>query len=208
MPETVGDLVTELQGIVDVDDVAALRSINRRHRQIVSRARSRRDRVEIGPTVAGQAFYSTGLLVEVLAVSVNGVPYGMGRRGDDYGYAQGTLVWQGPGGLVIADASSGVQGLLLVPTPTVAGQSIEVYAARFPGDLAADTNVLLLSIDTDMLDVLVEAAAATFLRRQGEGDPDAIEARFLAACEELRERVQQRFRTTGPAQIRVIGVNV
>jgi hypothetical protein len=208
MADTVDALVGEVQSIVDVSPAEALTALNRRYRAMVARSRLVRKRLAVGPTVASQSFYPVSGVVELLGVSVNGVPYGKGAHTDFYGAALGSLTWSGPGGLVVADASSaGVSGVSLIPTPTEAGLSIELFAAVFPADLAAGGAASTIVVDPDFLDVLVEAAASTYLRRQGEGDPNTSDARFDQACEELRRRVNHRYRSSGPAQIRVQGVN-
>lgn len=206
MADSVAVLMAEVRSIVDVTDDEALSALNRRHRRMVARGRSLRKRLEVGPTVAGQPFYAVSGVTEALGISVGGAPYAPARRQDIYAYGQGTLVWEGPG-LVVVDASAaGVEGLTLVPAPSDAGASIELFAVVVPADLTAGDTVSALHVDPDYYDVLVDAASATFLRRIGEGNPEAIEARFEGACEELRSRVNRRLRP-GPGQIRLQGVN-
>lgn len=208
MAESVATLVAEVKQVVDVTDDQALTALNRRHRRMVAVGRSRRSRVEIGPTVAGQAFYPVTGVVEALGVFIDGVPQGKARREDVYAYQRGGLVWSTPGGLIVTDASSaGVAGLSFIPGPTDAGLSIELYAALLPADLLLGDPISAVKVDPDFYDALVEGAASTWLRREGEGDPNGSDARFDAECERLRQRVNARFRGSGPSQIRVLGIN-
>lgn len=211
MADTIDGLVAEIRTVVDVTAVEALSALNRRHRTMVSRARSYRKVVELGPTVAGTGFYAAPAgLVEFLpgGLRVGGIPYSKARRDDVYAQAQGTLSWTGPGGLVVVDADdTGVQGLSFVPEPTEDDLSIEAFVALLPADVVSGNPATALRVDADMYDALVDAASATFLWRQGEGDYATAEQRFDAACEELRRRVNHRFRGPGPAQIRLQGIN-
>lgn len=204
---TVADLVAQVRVIVDVDDTSALSALNDRYATMVARARSMRKTVDVGPTVVAQAFYAVTGVIEVDGITVGGVPYGPGRRTDVYSSSQSMLTFRGPGGVVVVDADgAGVQGLTLVPPPTAAGLSIVLYAAVFPADLLSTDNLTTVRVDRDMRRALVEAAAATYLRVQGEGNADVEDARFDARCEEFRRRVSRRFRS-GPDTIRVVGIN-
>jgi hypothetical protein len=205
VPDAVATLVAEVREVVDVTDAQALTALNRRHRRMVAHARSFRKRVEIGPTVAGQARYAVSGVVEVFGVTVDGAVYGRTRRDDLF---DTNLTWTGPAGLVVLDASSaGVESLSLIPEPSDAGLSIELYAAVLPDDMVLGDAASAIKVDSDFYDVLVEAAAATYLRRQGEGDPETSEARFDAECERLRNRVQRRLKG-GVTQVRLAGFNV
>lgn len=206
MADDVNTLVAELQGIVDADATAALRLLNRRHRQMVARAQSLKDHVEI-LTVANTAGYgvtdvNNRPVLEVLNVTVDGAEYTRGKQSDAFQYAQGLLVFDGYG-LFLADAAR----VTLVPTPTQTGLEIDVFCARLPDDLVVGGAGTTIKVDFDLLDALVDGAAATELARIGEGDPASLEAKFSAACEELRSRERRRFYGGGPAQIRVQGLN-
>ena len=199
MADDVDTLVAELQAIVDVDDPAALRRLNSRHRTMVARARSYQPTVAIGNTVVGQAGYpfpSSPEIVELLQVYVDGVPYGKAKRDDDYSYSQGGLIWEGPTGLWFAEEDS---ELILIPAPSTAGLAITALAACYPPDLAAGQPASAFKIDGEFQEPLVNGAAATELLRIGEGDPASMEATFTAACEEQRRRVDKRMRGSGPA---------
>jgi hypothetical protein len=67
--------------------------------------------------------------------------------------------------------------------------------------------VTTLKVDLDLLDALVEGAAATELFRIGEGDPVSLETKFDSACDEQRRRARRRNRGSGTTQIRIQGVN-
>lgn len=214
MPDTVQTLIDEVtqEGGFEATDVQALRWLNRRHRFIVAQSRSLRDRVQVGPTVAGQEFYAVSNVVETYNVEVGGVPYAKARRPDVYGYSQGTLLWTGPtgAGFVVEDVDeSGVQGFTLIPPPDSAGTAITIWAAVPPADLAAADPASALKIDSDCYDGLVSGAIATGLLRI-EQRPDLAaphEQIFAATVEMMRQRVKRRYNTSGPAQIRVVGVN-
>lgn len=207
MADDVDALVAEVQGIVDLSPAAALRALNRRHRQMVARGHSLQASISFGVTVAGDlsyAFPASPQVIELREVYVDGVPFGKVKRNDWYSYSQGVFVWEGPTGLWFAEEDG---DLILTPPPTTAGLAIVGLAVVMPDDLVAGQPVTALKVDTDFFDALVNGAAATELLRIGEGDPASLEATFTAACEELRARVRRRMRGSGPTQIRVQGLN-
>jgi hypothetical protein len=217
MSETVNDLIAEVRTFVDVDAASALKVFNRRYSRMVAVSRAMRRLLEIA-LVDGQAFYELmgdsgsftntdgSELVEVLGVSVDGVTYSNTARRDVSAYGQSTLSWTGPGGLVAIDADvDGNTGLTVIPTPGTG--TLQLYAAVTPSDLTGSEDVTTLRVDRDMHEALIQGTAATFLDRQGEGDPGSLEARFEAACVEMRTRVARRYRGGGPSQIRVVGIN-
>lgn len=211
MADTIPTLVAEVRDIVDVTDAQALLALSRRHKTMVSRSRCLRRKIDVGDTVDGQEFYEIDPalgVIEVLGAKIGGIPYARGRRDDAYADAQGRLVLSGDGGLIFVDAdTSSNMGLTLIPSPD-AGLEILLYAAILPADLPSTGNAAeVLAVDQDMYDVLVEAAAATWMKRQGEGDWQTPEAQFEAKCEELRQRVDRRLRGQGPPQIRIVGIN-
>lgn len=206
MAETVASLVAEVQAIVDADNTAAVRLLNRRHRQMVARGQSYKSTVTF-VTVASVAGYAVvdpqaRPAIEVHNLTVDGAEYTRGKRSDAYQYAQGLLSFSGYG-LFLADGPN----VTLVPTPTEAGLSVAAFCSLMPPDLTLASVAADLKVDQDLLDPLVEGAAATELLRIGEGDPASMEAKFAAACEELRVRERRRFLGGGPAQIRVQGIN-
>lgn len=207
MPDSVQTLIDEIVATVDVTPAQALTALNRRHRAMVARGRSfRKALVVAGGTVAGQRDYVLdATVVEVLELRVNGTPYGKGRHADLAYGALGRLVMTDEDGIWTTDASSaGVTEVSLYPTPTTSGLEIALFAAVLPDELLAADPGTAIRVDADFYDALVEGAVATFLARQGEGEPDRLEARFEAKCEEWRRRARRRERGGGPAQIRVV----
>jgi hypothetical protein len=205
--DDVDSLVAELQAVVDVDATAAVRLLNRRHRQMVARGRCYRTTVAFGSSVADQAAYAfpgSPQVVELQAVTVDGVPYGKARRDDGYAYSQGVLSWSGPQGLWFAEEDS---TLILTPAPGSSGLAIVGQALALPPDLVAGGAASTLKIDLDLVDALVDGAAATELFRIGEGDPVSFETKFDSACDEQRRRARRRNRGSGTTQIRISGVN-
>lgn len=205
MADTVSTLVAEVQSVVDVTADQALTALNRRHRVMVARSKCLR-RVFSTSVAAGQATYylpTAPEIIQLYQLKVGGVPYSPGRFGDLYAGAQGTLTLSGPGGVYVRyDPAAGEPQLRFYPAPSEATY-VELAAAVLPTDLTTDGG---LAVDSDFYDALVDGATATFLRREGEGDPASLEARFDQACEELRRRVATKYRS-GPAQIRLQGVN-
>jgi hypothetical protein len=132
------------------------------------------------------------------------VPYGKARRDDWYSYSQGALTWTGPPGLWFAEEDS---TLVLTPAPDSSGLAIVGAALALPPDLVSGGAVTTLKVDLDLLDALVEGAAATELFRIGEGDPVSLETKFDSACDEQRRRARRRNRGSGTTQIRIQGVN-
>jgi hypothetical protein len=200
--DTVDTLIAELQAIVDVDATAAVRLLNRRHRQAVARAQSYITGVGLVETV-DPGLYSRPASPEVVEfhgpMYVAGVPYSRGRETDWYAYQQGWLVWDGPGLFAVIG-----EGVAVIPAPA-SGTVVSIVAACMPPDLAAGQPATAIKLDDDAFDALVDGAAATELLRIGEGDPVSMEAKFTAMCEEQRLRQRRRLRGPGPAQIRVQG---
>ena len=202
MADDVDTLVAELRTIVDLDATAALTRLNRKHREMCAFSRCYQATTSIGVTVADDATYALpDRVVEVLEVYVDGAPYGKANRRDAYAYSQGRLSFDGDGLWIGSEDSD----ITLVPTPTEAGLALTVFGALIPPDLAAAGAAATIKIDLDFFDALVDGAAATELRRIGEGDWQSMEAMFTTAKEEQRRRVQRRFHGPGPAQIRVEG---
>lgn len=214
MPETVQGILDDVisEASVDATPTQVLRDLNRRWAQMLCEARAYRRDVTIGPTVANQAFYAAPML-ELYALTVGGVPYGKGRRTDVYDYSVGALTWVGrDGGLAVADAdASGIQGLTLIPTPTVGGQAIEAFAAVIPPALTTDPAgdaLLNANLEPDLIEPLTGGVLASRYWREGRPDMAGVsEQRFDQGSEKLRRRAARRYHNQGPAMIRVIGLN-
>lgn len=214
MADTVQQLVTDVltEGSFDATSDQALRWLNRRHRSMVARSRCYRKTVNIGPTVANQRDYALGSdVVEIFEVTVNGMPAGRARHVDLALGALSYVILSGDGRVLAPeeDATGGAE-IGFYPTPDTAGQTINVRAAFMPADLSTSDDTTL-KVPADFYDPLVSGALATALSRApGDFRPDLAdrhEQAFTAACEELRRRVNRRYRATGPSQIRVVGLN-
>jgi hypothetical protein len=195
----------------DATQTQLLLWLNRRHREMVAESRSYRDKVSIGPTVDGTAFYSVTGVVETYAIEVNGIASAKARRPDIYGFAQDALLWSGyeGSGFVVEDVSaSNVQGYTILPTPETSGLAIEVVAAVFPPTLTAGDAASALKVDEDCYDGLISGVIATGLMRAGnDAQAASHEQIYAGTVEKLRRRVKRRYNTSGPAQIRVLGIN-
>lgn len=215
-------LVTSIleEGGFDATQSMALNWLDQRHRLMCSRTRCFRKKLS-APTVAGQRGYPVPAEVqeirEVLvessaATGSETVPYGAGHHSD---LAQGALgyIWLGGlyskvgGGIFVRDESATGEDLLaLYPTPTESGLIIMTHAVCRPAALVVDGQTVT---PPEFDDALVAGAIGTGLERI-EGRPDlaaSSEAKFEGACVELLRQVNDRFRPTGPVQIRVRGIN-
>ena len=195
----------------DVTDPQALTWLDRRHKKMVVRARAYRKSESIGPTVANTRDYALPSdLVEVLEVTVNGLPYGRATHTDlSYG-AQGWLMLDGVGGVIASEeTASGDAEIALYPTPTENGLEVLVRGVFRPSDLVVGSDSTI-RVPDEFLDSLVSGAIATGLERQ-EYRPDlasGFEQDYEAACEEWRRQIRRRYRGAGPTPIRIQGVNI
>jgi hypothetical protein len=192
------------EGGLDATQTQALRWLNARHQSMCARSRCFVETTSQA-AVAGQSDYLAPVsAIEIMAVVVDGVPYGRAGWNDLQPGRTAFLTLSGDGG--VASPQEGTFGERMVrvfPTPDAAGV-LQIHAAMLPADLDP-ANDSSLKVDADMGDALVSGALATALLRV-ENRPDLAashEAIFSSACEELRRRVQRRYRGTGPARIRV-----
>jgi hypothetical protein len=214
---TVAELVASVleDGQMDATEPQVLRWLNTRHRQMCARSRCYRQALEIGNTKEGQVSYSLPAgIVEILQVTVGGYVYGTARHND---FAEGELgyVWlSGVGGVAgREDSAQGVSSLRLFPAPKPGvqpepGTPIVVYAAMQPPVLAVGEDGAI-QIGDDYVDALVAGALATAMLRV-ESRPDLAanyEQIFTTGCNELLRQTNRKFRGTGPALIRVRGIN-
>lgn len=210
MAETVSALVAEVlaQGSFDASSTDALAWLNRRHKEMVNRARAYRKTLSLGPTVSGTQTYAVPAgVVELTDINVAGVSWGRGRLTDITADANGWLWLTGAGGIIVGDSdSSGVSQIALVPTPTSDGDAISApNAAVTPPDLLID-NTVPLHVDGDFVEGLLAGVFATALMRPNEARPDLAalqQQAFDSACEAQRRRVVRRLRGAGPALIRL-----
>jgi hypothetical protein len=210
------------EGSFDVPKTQALGWVNARHGLMCARTKCFRKKLSVGPTVANQQGYPVPAeVIEIREVLVQssastgglGVPYGAARHTD---LAQGALHYLWLGGLYLAvgggifvrdENASGEELLALFPTPTEAGLTITVQAVCRPAPLVIGVGGLRTPVEFD--DALVAGAIATGLARvESRADLAAPnETVFANACTELLGQVDKRFRGSGPAQIRVQGLN-
>lgn len=194
----------------DVADDQALTWLDRRQKKMVVRARALRKTATLA-TVSGQRDYALPSdLVEVLEVTVAGMPYGRATHTDlSYG-EQGWVQLSGIGGVVSSEEdTSGGPEIALYPTPTTSGDTILVRGVYRPSSLVVGSDSTI-RVPDEFLDSLVSGAIATGLARQ-EYRPDlasSFEQDFEAACEEWRRQERRRFRGAGPTPIRIRGVNI
>src|SRR5687768_13025662 len=109
MAETVAalrDAIVE-EASFDVTPATALSWLNRSWREFVGRARAYRLRVAGEVTVADEAFYPFSGHLELIELSVAGVPYARAHQGDVYADSQDRLSWTGQGerGLFVPSAN-------------------------------------------------------------------------------------------------------
>lgn len=209
MADDVTQLVSDIldEGGFEASQDQALRWLNRRHRQMVSRALGYRKTVVVGTTVLNQQDYAvpTGLIAAI-GIDVDGVTYDRLSLRDMAAGARGYLLLSGDGvGTASTADDTGAEFMRLYPAPDTAGKTISLFGAFMPPDLTLGGQVL---VDLDMVDPLVDGAIATGLTREGRDDAAVPkEQRFVTACEEYRVRVKERLRTKGPGQIRLMGRN-
>lgn len=201
------------EGIFDATSAQALRWLTWRHRKMVVRSRCYRKTASAGTTAIGTRDYALPAgIVEIFEVQVAGVTYGKGRHEDISAQSQSLLWLWGTGGVVSPEESAtGGLELALIPTPTTAGDAITVRGAFLPPAdlLTADDTTLLIPAD---FDEALGAGGIAMGMSGGPGDYRAdlaqgFESKFDTACEELRRQVDRRYRTNGPATIRIAGVN-
>ena len=213
---TVGELVTNVltEASFDVTEAQALQWLSRRHELMVVRSECFRQKIQIGPTVSEQNQYAVpSRVVKIRELQINKIPYGTGKHRDipenalGYIWLDGIYVAAG-GGLEVRDYDeSGNSLVTIIPTPMEAGQEITLYAVCRPEPLVVGQAGL--RIPPEFYDALVAGAVATGLTRvESRSDlATPLEAQFNAACLELLRQTRERFRGSGPAHIRVQGVN-
>jgi hypothetical protein len=215
--DTVAQLVEQViaEGSFDASNAQALRWLTVRHRQMCYRARHFRRSLNLGPTVNEQASYPLPAEVtEILLVNVGGMVFGHMRHQDPPEGAKGWIWLGGEGGVAgREDTAEGETQLRLFPTPRVnttiePGLAIEAWCVCRPPDLIEGQDATL-KIPGEFMDSLVAGAIATGMLRL-ENRPDlasGFEQVFDAACGELGQFTNKRFRGSGPAEIRVKGIN-
>lgn len=188
----------------DITDDQALRWLNARHRKMLARSHYLKARVSLGTTVAGQAYYPFDSdIVEIYDLDVGGVSYTRIGRDDADSAARGRL--RITRAFYPDHDATGATRITLYPAPSTGGVAIEAYAAIQPPDL---TLTDYPKVPVDFQDALVEGAIATGMARDIEqvAVADRFEARFDAACQELRRRAAGRVRGD-VVQMRIVGIN-
>lgn len=200
------------EGNFDVTEPQALGWLNAAHRLLVVRSTYLRKRLEVGPSVAGQANYVLPPeVVQIREVLVGGIPFGTGKHSDIAADGQGWLTLCGPTGSGVTAPDSdaaGVDQLSLVPAPSSAGLTIQVYAVCRPPALnVADDSTLKVPAEFD--EAIINGALATGLAREAMRPDLAAQFRplFDASCTELLKQARRRYRGPGPTQIRISGYN-
>lgn len=207
--ETVSELLEQVveEGGFDISNEAALRAFNQQHRKMVVRSRCLRREMLLGDTVADQQAYSLDPdIVEVLGLTLDGVPW---KRTGGRSWAAlraGTSVLRGVGGVYAEwPDASGNEQLVLYPVPAVPAE-MRVLVALRPQDLLTTDHP---QVPSEYHEALVDATVGVLLGRVDErlGDAAAWRASFDMAIEELRRESKSRFRS-GPGQIQVVGYHV
>jgi hypothetical protein len=215
VPRTVQQLVDTVRarGAFDTTDPVILDALNDRHQKMVARSRCYRRTINpgTGSTVANQRDYSLGSdVVELLEVSVGGIVYTRGWHTDIASSAQNWLLLDGAGGIIAPEEDSeGALEVALIPTPTDV-QTLTARAALLPPDLVVGTDTTIKA-PRDFHEALIAGAISALLTSNiGDFRADiaqTFEGIFVDGCHELRAQVDRRYRGSGPAQIRIQGVN-
>jgi hypothetical protein len=212
MPYTGQQVVDQVkqQGF-DNTDTEILGWVDERQKEMVAAARARRKSVSAGPTVAGQGNYTLPEgIVEIFNVRVGtgvlGPLYTRASASVHAAYEQAALSYDGAGFFVPWATNTGTDQFWLVPYPTEAGHTIFIESA-----IEAETLALAddLFIPDQFVRYLRYGAMATGWDVNAEegNTSDRYEARFEQGVERYRRWVARRFRGSGPAQIRVKGLN-
>lgn len=205
----VDDIVAAIQGAGDYAQADVLRRVNQAHNKALVGSKWAKATLDMGPTVAGTAFYALpARLIEPLFFSIGGIPTGKAAHADLYGYQAGVLAWSISGSsLLVADASSAaITGVTVIPTPTAA-LSFTVFGPVLP---AADLALGGTPLTPTDFDEHLESYALALCRERDDDRMDAggaFRQLFEGEVEQLRRRAKRLSRGAGPAQIRVAGIN-
>lgn len=196
------------EGSFDVTEARILKWLNEAHRKLISRSTVLRKRLEVGPSVAGQANYELpDEVVQIREVLVGGRAYGTGRHSD---ISVGSyLLIDGTGGVTAQDSTpGGAAQIALIPAPPEDGLSVQVYAVCRADDLVVGDDTTIGSPE-EFDEDLIAGAIATGLAREAMRPDLAVPFRqqHEGACTELLKQTRRRYRGPGPTQIRVEGYN-
>lgn len=147
-----------------------------------------------------------------------GLPAGVGT---ETGVSSVVFEYQEPGapwqpGTVVKDATGAyhsnvplvVQGDWLWRAKGLGASGAQVWATPVE-EVQVASGLAQLKVPSEFYDALIEGAIATGLTRV-ESRPDLaapFETKFADACTELLTEVNKRYRGSGPAQIRLAGIN-
>lgn len=212
MAQTTQDLVDAVRTRIgfDATETEVLAELNARYKSMCVRAEVFIADVSLGSTVVDQSDYTLATTVAaVKSITVDGVPWrDTGLRQVD-GLVSGgqweLWSWSGEGVYAYEQDQDGHR-LRLYPTPDEAGLAIVARVVQRPADLTlTDTP----NIPEEFFRSLREGVAATFFAEDSEqlAVADRNEARFDAACLELKQMTLRARRSSGPAQMGLRGVN-
>lgn len=209
----VADLIKDVleEGDLDVPEPRVVRRLSDAHGLMCARSKCFRRKVSLGTVVEGQSDYAVPAeVVEILEVTVGGVPFAAGRHSDIAQSVQHWLWLTVPTGSGFAAAdhdTAGAAKLGLFPAPSASGAEIVVYAVCRPAPLVSGEDAGL-KIPPEFHPHLVEGAIAMFLRRtEGRHDQaQPFDERFANACVELQRQTARRFKV-GPREARLRGIN-
>jgi hypothetical protein len=216
---TVSDLVTEITSNVDTSPADALIVLDRRHKLMCARARWHRLSQTIAVSTATNATYSTLAAPDLVEAfwdqrDRERLPRGFrpteavtGARS-----STGPCTVRGRGGVFIesdetdeTDTTPDVS-LILYPAMDNAATVTLDGAFRPPTLTTAETAGSFVRVPVEFHDGLLAGVYASVLSRPSDSRQDlaaGYEQAFAAACVELRDRADRRYRTRGPRQIRV-----
>ena len=203
--ESTSDLVGQVRDEwgVDATDTQIVAALNQRHRRMVARTGCYRKDLSIGPGVAGQEAYAIPAeVLEVAVIDVDGLPWQRAPIIDFRKVKSGRLQLLGGGGVFAqGSTSAGAEEVRLYPTPAAGAVLTATAAVRAP-ELVSGGQAPVVPPEF-FEDLVAGAAGVLFGRMDNRLDMAAtLDAKFDAACEELRRTVRKRL-STGPARIRI-----
>lgn len=201
-----GDLTTRLMGLSALTTAEAHARLNQAYRELVADTLALKQKVELGPTVIGQADYTLDPgIIEIPRLRVNGVRYQRFSADEIEDVASWQSIAYGYGGAFAPDFSNAAAPqLLLWPTPATAGQAISARAAIQAPDMT--DNAEYPRLPADFHEFLVDPGAfSVTLSRDDErfGDSQAKQAEWEQVKHKLRGRLARRV-GSGPVRIAVV----
>lgn len=217
----VSDLITEIStvGGFDITPTDALTVLDRRHKLMCARARAHRMRRTVTVATAANATYSTLAMpvdvVEVFQIEGTGtdgvIAYQRTESGDRSAIMDGSLTVSLRRGIFLEDdeddaTDTGPDTSLILYPALDNASSVTVRGAFQPPTITtAETGGAFIRVPDEYRQGLLAGVYADLLNRPSEARPDLAgvqEQIFSQACGEYRDRVDRRYRTRGPRQIR------